>query len=187
MPQFRLTAKMAKELKISNLALPIEAALTFDDWYVHVVRVARKRVYIFMHISTRMAIALPNYEIGGVRNLFPTFAVQLQHLLKKLDYQRYSAIADEAFEFFNQPMNNFRFTKTADKSTIRYVSDFDYMLNFETEKQYMLDHRQYDITQRVCDIVSYSWLSYLIKDPLNPKGYTYPKDLVARKLLFSTA
>ena len=77
MPQFRLTAKMAKELKIMELGIPQEVAIPYDDWYVHFVRVARKRVYIFIHIKTRLAIALPNYEIGGLENLFSCFAVQL--------------------------------------------------------------------------------------------------------------
>lgn len=186
MPQFRLTAKMAKELKISNLGQPQETSLHYDDWYVHVVRIARKRVYIFMHITTRLAIALPNYEIGGIQNLFPSFALQLQRILKELDYDAYGNIADEACQFFEQPKDCLTFTKTAHKSTIRYIADFDYMLNFELEKRYMLDRSQCEITQEICDEISQYWLSYLIKDPLNPKGYIYPKDLVARILLPKT-
>lgn len=51
MPQFRLTHKMAKELKIMQLNNPNNCAKLYDDWYVDVTRVLRKKVIIFIHIA----------------------------------------------------------------------------------------------------------------------------------------
>lgn len=70
MPQLRLTTKMAKELKILKLKDPNNCTALYDDWYVDVVRILRKKIFIFMHIHTRIALAIPSYEIGGIHNLF---------------------------------------------------------------------------------------------------------------------
>lgn len=179
MPQLRLTAKMAKELKITELGMPQDTTRHYDDWYVHVVRIARKRVYILMHIKTRLAIALPNYEINGVNNLPRCFARQVKYVLNEFDYNIYHAIADEAYGFFDQSISSYTFTKTNDRSTLRYVSDFDFCLNYEAEKQYLAGLNNGDITQSICNAASITWLSNLMKDPNNPKDYTRPRELIA--------
>jgi len=182
MAQFRLTAKMAKELNVSELIMPESVTRLYDDWYVDLTRIGRKKVYLFMHITMRIALALPSFEIGGKHNLFPCFALQLQYILKEFDCHNYHHIADEAQAFFNEPYENFVFTKTNDKSSIRYMADFIYMLNFDTEKYALKNPSDGSINQIICDKLSLYWLTYLIKDPLNPKSYIYPKDLMKRIL-----
>jgi hypothetical protein len=52
MPKLRLTVKMAKELKISELGLLSDNhSELYDDWYWDVTRILRRKVFTFMHIS----------------------------------------------------------------------------------------------------------------------------------------
>ncbi len=44
MPQFRLTQKFAKDLRITNLEDPQDTVSIFDDWVIDVIRVQRKKV-----------------------------------------------------------------------------------------------------------------------------------------------
>lgn len=182
MPQFRLTAKMAKELKITQLALPEKATRSYDDWYVDLTRIGRKKVYVFMHITMRIALALPNFEMGGLHNLFSCFAGQLHYILKEHDYAKYHHVADEAQTFFDVPIDDYTFTKTNDKSSIRYVSDFIYILHDETIRYSEMAPHDNGINQIICDKASLYWLTNLIKDPLNPKDYVRPGELIKRVL-----
>lgn len=55
MPQLRLTVKMAKELKIAELGFPSDNyPKLYDDWYWDITRILRRKVFIFMHIRTRI-------------------------------------------------------------------------------------------------------------------------------------
>ncbi len=40
-----------------------------------------------MHINTRVAFAIPSYEIGRTKNLLDSFPVFLQEFLNNLDYE----------------------------------------------------------------------------------------------------
>ena len=168
MPQLRLTAKIAKELKVNELTIPSITTTLYDDWYLDVSRILRKKVFIFVHIRTRIAFAIPSYEIGGTQNLLECFPLLVRELFDKLDYEK---ISMEAYNFFNVPPTEISFTKTDDKSTLRYVSDFKHILEFNALKKN-------NINQVLCDSTSTNWLNHLTKDPMNSKDYTTPLRLI---------
>lgn len=177
MPQLRLTAKMAKELKIPELKNPNNCTLLYDDWYVDatrifVTRILRKKIFIFMHIHTRIALAIPSYEIGGIRNIFECFPLLLNEFFHLLNYGK---IANESYDFFSCPQSQINFVKTNDKSTLRYVSDFKLTLEITAEKYQ-------EISQLLCDNISERWLERLIKDNSQINAYTTPLKLL-KKLL----
>ena len=181
MLQIRLTVKMAEEMKVVNLGNPEEPSFSYDDWYLHVVKISRKKVYIFMHVKTRLAIAVPKHEIGRIKNLFSHFSVQLAYILKKLNNPAYDLIIRESSLAFTQPMKQFAFTKTKTKSLIRYVSEFSWMLKYKMEAHSSAANDVKDVvSQAVCHGVSLSWLSHLMKDPDSPRDYASPKELLAR-------
>jgi hypothetical protein len=176
MPQFRLTAKMAQELKITQLINPNNTTRLYDDWYLDVTRIFRKKVFIFMHINTRVAFAIPSYEIGGTQNLLDSFPVLLQEFLNNLDYE---TIAEEAYEFFTHPSKQVYFAKTNDKSTLRYITTFQNILTFNAKKIN-------DISQSLCDSTSQHWLNHFMQDGINSKRHTTPLKLL-RNLLSDKA
>lgn len=177
MPQFRLTDRMARELNIIDRGMPKIVSKSYDDWYVDMVRVGRKKVYIFMHVSTRMGVAVPGAEIGGIGKLFNAFPVLLKSALLEHDHKKYQAITKEIMEFFNRSGTELVFTKTDNKSLIRYVADFSFILQY-TAHDFTMMYGHSDILPAACDKVTQKWLSYFIKDPNNPKDYVYPKQLV---------
>ena len=70
MPQIRLTLKTIKELKtplIHDISTNCEF---FDDWYFDIFLVQRRKVYLFMHLETKVAFAMPSFEIGGIKGVF---------------------------------------------------------------------------------------------------------------------
>ena len=105
---------MAKELKVDKLKYPANATVLYDDWYLDIVRILRKKIFVFMHIQTRVALAIPNYEIGSIQGLFECFPLLFREFLNQLDYGK---IADEAFDFFSCHKAEINFVKTDDKST----------------------------------------------------------------------
>jgi hypothetical protein len=168
MPQIRLTAKMAKELKITELGFPSDNLFRiYDDWYWDVTRILRKKIFIFMHIKTRIGLAIPAYEIGGTSGLLECFPLLLREFLNELGYEK---IADEAYDFFNTPLAELHFVKTDNKSILRYISAFKFILDFDARKAN-------NINQILCDSTSRYWLKHLIKDTENPKDYTTPLKL----------
>lgn len=173
MPQFRLTHKMAKELKIIQLNKPNNCAKLYDDWYVDVTRVLRKKVIIFIHIDTKIAFAIPIYEIGGIHSIFKYFALLFRDFLYKLDFDE---IAEQAYNYLNIPKASINFVKTSDKSTLRYASTFKFLLDREARDQN-------EINQVICNTVIHRWLTYMIQDKKRPNDYTCPLKLFAELLI----
>jgi hypothetical protein len=116
-----------------------------------------------MHIRTRIALAMPSYEIGGTQNLLACFPLLLREFFNQLHYEK---IATEAYDFFTVPLTDISFTKTDNQSIMRYVSDFKHILEFKAQKVN-------DITQALCDATSKHWLKHLMKDTLDPKDYDF--------------
>ena len=173
MSQLRLTVKMAKELKIAELGFPSDNyPKLYDDWYWDITRILRRKVFIFMHIRTRIGLAIPAYEIGGTSGLLECFPLLLRECFYELGFDK---IADEAYNFFTAPVNEIHFVKTDNKSILRYISEFKFILDFEARKAN-------DINQILCDLTAKYWLKHLIKDTTDPKNYTTPLELA--KALF---
>ena len=121
-----------------------------------------------MHIQTKVVLAIPSYEIGGIQNLLECFLLLLREFLNLLDYER---VANEECDFFSCHQSQINFVRTDDKSTLRYVSDFKLALEIEAKKRH-------DISQALCDRTSEYWLNNLIKDSLEPTKYTTPLKLL---------
>ncbi|WP_341750239.1 DUF6933 domain-containing protein [Candidatus Tisiphia endosymbiont of Sialis lutaria] len=172
MPQFRLTAKIAKALKVLELKNPNNCTKLYDDWYLDVTRISRKKVFIFMHIHSKIAFAIPSYEIGGINSLFECFALLLRDCLNSLGYEE---IAEQAYDYFCCHISQINFVKTNDKSTLRYVSNFILQLDIAYKKLN-------DISQYICDNVSEDWLDHFIKYRDQSNAYTTPRKLL-KKLL----
>lgn len=168
MPQLRLTAKMAKELKITQLQNPDNCTKLYDDWYVDVTRILRKKVFVFMHVHSKIALAVPSYEIGGIHGLFECFALLLREFLNSLDYDE---IAEQAYDYFCCPKSQINFVKTNDKSTLRYISTFKFSLEYEANKYQIID-------QELCDETSQWWKNHFLQDKSRVNAYTTPLKLL---------
>ena len=164
---------MAKELKITELGFPSDNHFKlYDDWYWNVTRILRKKVFIFMHIRTRIGLAISAYEIGGTSGILECFPLLLREFFYELGYEK---VADEGYDFFTDPLSEIRFVKTDNKSILRYISDFKFILEFEARKAN-------NINQLLCDLTSRRWLKHLMQDTTDPKDYTTPLELT--KALF---
>ncbi len=168
MPQFRLTAKMAKALKVAKLSDPATSTPLYDDWYLDVVTVLRMKVYVFMHTQTKVAIAIPGFEIGGIKGLFSDFASTIRVLFEFLEYDD---IVEEAYDYFSCDKSQMNFTEANDKDTEEYLSNFIHGLQFEA-------HECDLINQQICDSVTRKWLDNLIKDKSTKYDYTTPLELM---------
>lgn len=85
---------MAKELKIAELGFPSDNyPKLYDDWYWDITRILRRKVFIFMHIRTRIGLAIPAYEIGCTSGLLECFPLLLRECFYELEFDK---IADEA-------------------------------------------------------------------------------------------
>ena len=111
MPQFRLTAKMARELKITSLEMPSSGHANFyDDWYIDIDRFMRKKVILCMHVDTRAALAIPISEIGGIKNFFPCFKLLLSAVLENIHgYDAYINNVEQYLDIFDAPTNAIAF------------------------------------------------------------------------------
>lgn len=169
MPQFRLTRSMAKELKLTSLPTPADSSLIFyDDWYLDVFRLGRKKIVCCIHIRTRLAIAILPSDIGGMKALFEFFPFILKHHLHDCQLKDYKKIANEIDVFFRDQLPIF--TKTNHLSTQSHMTQFKGLLYAYVEKGSV-------INQSFCDTVSHHWLKWLIRLPNNPKDYTRPATL----------
>lgn len=87
MPQIRLTLKTIKELKTPLLHDISRSCEFFDDWYFDILLVHRRKVYLFMHLETKVAFAMPSFEIGGIKGIFQCLAILLQDFFLNTEIQ----------------------------------------------------------------------------------------------------
>lgn len=171
MAQCRVTAKMAKKLKLGNLLLPEKRVEGFyDDWCIDLTRIMRKEVIVFMHVDTRLALAMPVYEIGGIANMLDCFSILLKHLLYRLDFDKYERLVSDMTIFFEKLKTNPRFCKTDNRSVMTHMSQFKLVLDYKAAALNRID-------QQVCDEVSDYWLESMITYPSNSDDYTSPIEL----------
>jgi len=137
--QFRLTANAARELKIIKLEEPVIVTTLYDDWCIDVRRILRKKIFIFIHVKTRLALAIAGSKIGKTQNLFDCFFLFIQEYLYELEGGQSSNILSCHLEYM-------RLTKTYDKSTLKSLVDFNILLG-------QVAKRHGDIDQFLCDKV----------------------------------
>ncbi len=171
MPQFRLTAAMAKDLKVKELSEPrLDLPRFYDDWYLDTIRAMRKKVVIAMHVRTRMAIAITLSDIGGLKKVFDFFPFILKHHLFECQLDRYADACIGIEGFYAVEDGEYTFTKTNNRSVNAHMTQFKHLLESEA-------YRYGAITQKVCDVASRDWLEWLVKTPESGNDYTRPFEL----------
>lgn len=117
MPQFRLTEKFARDLKVSTLQEPTNPLLLLDDWFVDVIRIDRKKVAMVTHVDSRLTFLLPYVNIGGASSVPACTGVLLAQFLIENDL---SEQAEEAERLFEKPLI---FCKTQDRSVLGHMNE----------------------------------------------------------------
>ncbi|MCF6768364.1 hypothetical protein L3V86_08310 [Thiotrichales bacterium 19S11-10] len=171
MPQFRLTQKMAKKLQIETLNHPQVAEGSFyDDWVLDTIKVKRKDIVVFMHVRTRMALAMPLHEIGGAKNILSTFPVSLEWHINELLIEGYEDYGTQIRRFFDQSPCDYYFCKTDNRSVMTHLNQFKAILEDDIYSHDL-------VSQLVCDKSIAYWYTSLITNPENKKIYTRPQEL----------
>jgi hypothetical protein len=167
---------MADKLKITTLEEPDNELIPFyDDWYIDLTRIGRLQVAIFMHVRTRLALAMPIHAIGGMRNLFGCFPVLFRDFLLELDPDRFDILDEPLFRLFDQPSPMIRYCRTNNKSVASHVRQFQDVLLQSSQRLGVVD-------QITCDDAMRFWSGTPIKDPENSESYSRPAELFARLL-----
>ncbi|MCF6777932.1 hypothetical protein L3V83_15320 [Thiotrichales bacterium 19X7-9] len=177
MPQFRLTQKLSKRLKIDDLSEPkVIDEPFYDDWIADIFKIQRKDVIVFMHVKTRIGLSMPLYEIGGAKNILDCFPALLEWHINELLITNYEDFGSRIRNFFESTnLNKIYFCKTSDRSVLTHLNQFKDILEYESLKNNV-------ISQRVCDEVTEYWHTNLITNPYNKKEYTKPVDLWVKML-----
>jgi len=162
MPQIRLTLKTIKVLKTPPLHDISNNCEFFDDWYFDIFPVQRRKVYLFMHLETRVAFAMPSFEIGGIKGVFECFALLLQDFFFKYGNSR---LAEKVYNSFNE--DEPYFMKNTNKSMVPYSTQYKYRILHEVSMGF-------DLSQNLCDSISEKWLY----TPMARAQYTTPLDLM---------
>ena len=171
MAQFRLTAKMASRLKITDLPQPKEQSLPFyDDWAVDLLKIRRKDVAVFMHIDTRVVLAIPLFEIGGAKYLFDSLPAMIEWTINELEIRGFEEYGCQIRDYFEPKLNKLAFCKTDNRSVTTHLNQFKQILEYECS-------RHGEVSQMVCDKTMDYWQSALITNPHTKKEYTTPLKL----------
>ena len=97
MAQFRLTKKFATDLKVNKLASPALQTTRFDDWFIDVIRVQRKKVAIATHAKSLLTFLLPYEQVGGAKSVPGCIAASLKKFLNENDLDANVGQVDEIF------------------------------------------------------------------------------------------
>ncbi|WP_116963256.1 DUF6933 domain-containing protein [Fastidiosibacter lacustris] len=168
MAQFRLTAKMASRLKIMDLPQSKEQSLPFyDDWAVDLLKIQRKDVAVFMHVNTRVTLAIPLFEIGGAKYLFDSLPAMIEWAINELEIPRFEDYGCQIRDYFEPQLKQLDFCKTDNRSVTTHLNQFKQILEFEC-------FRHGEVSQIVCNKTMDYWQSALITNPHTKKEYTKP-------------
>ena len=162
MPQIRLTLKTIKELKtplIHDISTNCEF---FDDWYFDIFLVQRRKVYLFTHLETKVAFAMPSFEIGGINGVFESFAILLQDFFFKYGNVK---LAEKLYNSFNEDKPYF--IKNTNKSMVPYSTQFKCRILNKVSMGF-------DLNQNLCDVISENWQN----TPMANAQYAKPLELM---------
>lgn len=162
MLQLRLTQKIAKDLKITKLESPIKQDNPFNDWFLNVFIVNRKKVAIFTHGLTKLSFFSLYGEIGGAKNLPVALQRHLTGYLTQINYAHLQTQVDNLFD------GSYKFCKPIDKKVLGHMNDFIYGAKAYSEISNLTDDEVLDwetITKKIHDT------------PMNSLGFITPKEL----------
>lgn len=127
--QFRLTKKFAKDIKASQLCEPMDTINPLDDWFIDVMRVARKKVAMVTHAKSTYTFFIPYELAGGAKSIPESLIVSLRYLLHRHDVTNYEESLDALMT--SEPI----FCKTVDRKILGHMNDYkrcsDYILDVE--------------------------------------------------------
>lgn len=127
MPQIRTTLKFSKDLKMKKLQEPTEGLNIFDDWFVDVVRVDRKKVAFAMHSKTLFSLLIPYTHMGGAKGIL----VAIRDLLIKFVIaNKFPQYQESIISLFN---GEAIYCKTKDRSILGHMNDFKNFIEGHTE------------------------------------------------------
>ncbi|MFI4938094.1 MAG: DUF6933 domain-containing protein [Candidatus Berkiellales bacterium] len=161
MLQLRLTQNIAKDLKVDKLEEPVDPTNPFNDWFLNVFIVNRKKIAIFTHGLTKLSFFAHYSDIGGAKNLPVALRRHLTKYLKKINYSNLQGQVDSLFD------GNYIFCKTVDKTVLGHMNDFIHAVKVHIEFSNTTgEHIGWEeITKRVQDT------------PMNSIGFTTPAEL----------
>ena len=126
-----------------------------------------------MHVETKVAFAIPHFEIGGAQGLFECFALLLQDFFYK---HRDSNLADKVYKTFAH--HEMHFIKNSNRSLVPYSSQFKHRILHKISAGH-------DFNQQVCDVVNEQWLNNLMTNTIKGDFIT-PLQLMKNLILQNT-
>ncbi len=118
MPQYRLTQKFARHLKITRLQDPLPVASRVDEWCIDAVIFQRKRIAMATHVQSLLTFLLPYQLVGRVRNVPDCLPVLLNEFLLAHDLEKSAQQVDHTFS--ETP----HFCKTTNRQLLGHMNDF---------------------------------------------------------------
>jgi hypothetical protein len=123
-----------------------------------------------MHVTTRIVLAIPIHEIGGIKQLFYAFPALLEWVINDLCIDCYEEFGSKIRSYFEPDKKPFLFCKPNNKSALAHMNQFKYLLEMKAGQHD-------DISQMLCDQCAESWQSHLISNPHKIKEYNRPYEL----------
>jgi hypothetical protein len=128
MPQFRITQKFSKDLKIKILDEPSSNLTYLDDWFIDVIRIDRKKVAFITHANTLLSFLIPYSHVGGVSKV--PLAIKGQ-LLKFVVNNKFPQYQEQIVTIFDKDIV---YCKTKDRSVLGHMNDFKVFIEGYTYK-----------------------------------------------------
>jgi hypothetical protein len=120
----RCTRRVLDNLKdpLTERLVPPTAAL--GEWYVNLIPVEIGHVFIFVHSTTLLMVALPAEEI---RSFMPAFPERVYHLLRRL------GISMKVVKEETRQMREAQIAKTASRSVLGSMNDIAFHVQYWAE------------------------------------------------------
>jgi hypothetical protein len=168
MPQFRLTQKFSKDIKISFLSEPYCPDNILDDWFIDVFRVSRKKIAIATHAKSTFTLFTSYAQTSGATGVVKNISSMFKNFLAKQGLLEYSRQAEI---LFNEP---YVFCKTSDRKILGHMNDFKNCA-----------YSFIDRAERLDDSVLWEHVSNRINNmPVHfgSEGYIYPIEMLGKLL-----
>ncbi len=119
MTQLRITKKYADDIKVKQLFIPNDVTPIFDDWFIDMVRIRRRKVAMVTHAKTLLTFILPYNHIGGAKAVPECLKVLLLEYLYENDFNDLAEIVEK--QFLNDGVV---YCKTVNRRILGHMNDF---------------------------------------------------------------
>ncbi|MCS5712919.1 DUF6933 domain-containing protein [Candidatus Berkiella aquae] len=128
MPQFRITQKFSKDLKIKTLEEPSSNLSFLDDWFIDVIRIDRKKVAFITHANTLLSFLIPYSHVGGASKVALAIKDKLIKFIFDNKFPQYQEQIEAIF------VKDTLYCKTKDRSVLGHMNDFKVFIEGYTYK-----------------------------------------------------